>query len=31
MKEGDYVVMLDDLKARWNKNTEPLNELRDSL
>lgn len=31
MKEGDGVVILDELKARWNKNTNPLNELRDSL
>lgn len=31
MKEGDYVVVLDEIKVMWNEYEAPLNELRDSL
>ncbi len=31
MKEGDYVVVLDEIKVMWNEYETPLNELRDSL
>lgn len=31
MREGDYVVVLDEVKGTWIGYEAPLNELRDSL